>query len=179
MGGRALAATVAPVCLALFAAAILGCEQPEVESSTAAPESPSRLVVSRRSCSSPLPSPERGIRLEREGNMRMERYPYDPRDGVRGALLLFEAADCYRAAGLQVDSIRSEAAASRFQAVLQSDYASARVAIERAISKKRWSDARKQAQRLLALTGHLQPSAYVDWLRATAALASSHDESLR
>ena len=154
-----------------------GCERDSGHSVSAAPEPPRALVGSTKPCASSSPSARRAVRLEREGRMRIERYPYDQTDGVRGTFLLLEATDCYRAAGLVSAASRAGATARRFATVLEADYAAARVAIEHSLSKKRWSDVRQQVQRLLALTAHMHPSPYVDWLRAIAALANSHDES--
>lgn len=121
----------------------------------------------------------RARRLEQQGHLHAERYPYDPRDGIRAVLRLREAESCYRAAGLDAEAERLGDHASELVATLGVDYASSRLVLQNALEAEKWSLARTELHRLLRLTGHVKGHRYVDWLERVsgkvAVRASTHD----
>ncbi len=108
-------------------------------------------------------------RLERRGRIRIERYPYDAQDGVRGVMLMQHAVACYRAAGLDAAATRLDARVTRLAAKLESDFAAARVAFEHALTRGRIRIASALGRKLLAMTEHVASNSYVDWLEAQTA----------
>lgn len=94
-----------------------------------------------------------------------DRYAFDPADGVRAVELFGEAKTCWSSAG-QADRARR---AGEFQAELvqevDTQYATARLTLARAISGERWDLATEATERLQALTKHLdEEDPYVNWL---------------
>ncbi len=152
-----------------------GCEAPAERDAKASPEAPRRLLPTSLEC----PRNSRALRLEKEGRIRIERYPYDPRDGVRGVTLLMRAKSCHEAAGRDREADRAASVSARVSSRIDADYSSARLALERSLANQRWGRALRDAERLLALTAHIHPHPYVRWLRHVAARAASHDETSR
>lgn len=150
----------------------LGCRRAPESGVGESPEAPSELFVASGRCA----ASGRAQRLERDGRMRNERYPYDPRDGIVAVRLFLEAAECYQARGRPTDAMRAAAAARRLESRITTDYAAARVALEHALERGTWSDARRHVRRLLSLTEHMTPHPYVDWLRDISARATSSDD---
>lgn len=117
-------------------------------------------------------------RMARRGRMLAERYPYDPGDGIRAASRLLEAEHCYRLAGKKTEARRIHRLTNELVAKIDADYASARLILEHALKSKRWSLASAEAERLLALTAHLGPDAYVEWLRDISGKVAALAEDL-
>lgn len=125
------------------------------------------LFPASYSCESGPNAHARAQRLERYAKLYVERYPYDPADGVRGVLYLGRAASCYARAGNEGDAIRAKARSLSLSSRIDTDYASARVALEKTLASGNWSSALPEAYRLLRLTQHLHKSPYIAWLEAT------------
>jgi hypothetical protein len=116
---------------------------------------------------------DRGFRAERQGHLRAERYPYDPRDGVRAVALFQQAYSCYRAAGLDADADRALSLATVLMTRINVDYASSRLALDDALVREQWNVAAEEVRRLLGLTGHLPGHAYVEGLSSLAGKVST------
>ena len=106
-------------------------------------------------------------RFERYARLYMERYPYDPADGVRAVAHFRKAASCYASAGHKSDAVRATTRARNLSSQIETDYASARVALQKTLASRNWSSALPEAHRLLRLTQHLRPDPYVTWLEKT------------
>jgi hypothetical protein len=159
----------------LLLCAALGCDESARPGLGRSPEPPSTLVAASFRC----PSGSSAFRIEKEGYIRTERYPYDPRDGIRGVTLLLRAGACHRAAGRTREANRAASAAKRLSSRIAQDYSAARVGLERALSNESWGAVTHDAHRLLAFTDHVQPHPYVQWLRRVASRAASHDDTSR
>lgn len=119
------------------------------------------------------------VRAEEQAGYRHDRYPYDPRDGVRSVRELGIAAACYDLAGRSYDAARLRTLRSQVRARISIDYSSARLSLSRAISSKDWNRALAETRRLQLLTSHLGGHDYVDWLRQTNGRATSRVQSMR
>jgi hypothetical protein len=106
-----------------------------------------------------------GRRSEEFALLRSDRYPYDPRDGVRAVQRYQEAEACYRAAGATSDVVRVRRSIAALTARVNTDYAAARLNLVNALEQDRWSDALREIHRLLLLTEHLRRHEYVEWLK--------------
>ena len=131
------------------------------------------LFSASYSCESGPNAYARARRFERYARLYIERYPYDPADGVRAVLFLRRAASCYSRAGSEHDTVRVTARASTLSSQVETDYASARVALEKTLASKNWSSALPEAYRLLRLTQHLSPGPYITWLETTIGKAAA------
>jgi hypothetical protein len=131
------------------------------------------LFIVEAACPFPDKATESALRLERRGRLFAERYPYDPEDGIRGAQLLLEAHACYRLAGSDVDIRRTQEFARDLMQRVEADYASARLVLKDALASGHWDVIAGEVHRLLGLTRHLPPGAYVEWLRETAGRANA------
>lgn len=136
------------------------------------------LFSSPPSCSSAKRASTLADRMARRGRMAAERYPYDPGDGIRAVSHLREAEDCYRLSGQTARAHQVGQLGSSLVSRINADYASARLTLDNALMLQRWSVAREEARRLLALTEHLGPNGYVEWLRGVSGkVATLADES--
>ena len=138
------------------------------DSATAMRPSHPRLFDTIPKCTTNALTLRRARRLEQQGYLRAERYPYDARDGIRAVLRLLEAQSCYRTVGKEEEANRISRRASELTARLDVDYASARLVLDTALAAENWSVAHVELSRLLALTEHLNGHAYVEWLKAVA-----------
>jgi hypothetical protein len=117
---------------------------------------------------------QRGVRAEEMARFRSDRYPYDPRDGVRAVQGYRTATDCYDAAGRPSDADRTRAAGQELAERMGTDYAAARLSLANAIETKRWADVLRETRHLLLLTSHLGGHKYVEWLVEIAGKAKAH-----
>jgi hypothetical protein len=115
-------------------------------------------------CSTDIHTFRHAARLEQHGHLYAERYPYDPRDGIRAVRRFQEAQSCYSLSGREDDAKRVARHAFELMTRLDMDYASARLVLETALATQRWSVAHAELGRLLRLTEHLSGHDYVDWL---------------
>jgi hypothetical protein len=116
------------------------------------------------SCTRALQADRRAGRAEQHGQFHAERYPYDPRDGIRAVLLFQEARSCYQQAGLPDHARRAEHLASDLMARIDVDYASSRLVLDGALAAERWPVVLAELERLLRLTEHVKGHAYVEYL---------------
>jgi hypothetical protein len=116
----------------------------------------------------------RARRTERQARLYMERYPYDPLDGVRAVHRLREAEHCYRSGSLPHAAERVARMAAKFQGRVETDYASSRLVLRSALQNERWGVAYTEAKRLLRLTAGARDHAYVRWLTEVAGKAAVH-----
>ena len=105
-------------------------------------------------------------RDEAAGLARLERYPFDARDGIHAVELLRRAAMCHRAAGVDAAAENARMLALRAQARVERDYRMGRFRLERALANRRTSDALIESGWLLDLAGH-RSGDWIDWLRDT------------
>ena len=131
------------------------------------------LFGESRSCSTSRALPAQSRRAEQQARLLLERYPYDPLDGVRAALRFSEAGACYRAAGLNADAERAETSERAIKARVRTDYASSRLALRSALEREEWSFVGAEGKRLLRFTFHAQEHDYVEWLTRLVGKAAS------
>ena len=139
-------------------------------------QDPPSLFERTSSCDTTTQSGKRALRAERQGRLHAERYPYDPRDGIRAVIRFQQAYSCYRAAGLNADADRALGLSTGLIARINVDYASSRLALDDALAKEKWSVAAEEVRRLLRLTGHLGRHAYVEALSRLAGKVSTRVE---
>lgn len=96
-------------------------------------------------------------------NARAERYPFEAQDGVDAVGLYGTASACYAAAGLDADAQRMRGERERLARVLDEDYVTHRLRLERSLKNERPRDALIEVKALVALTKHLE-TPYVTWL---------------
>ncbi len=117
--------------------------------------------------------------MEEIARLRLDRYAYDPRDGVRAVQRYEEAASCYWAARDEVAAHRARRAAAALRKLVNTDYAAARLNLFNAVEQSRWTAAHSEIRRLLFLTDHLGRHGYVEWLNEIAGpiWAKAHEGS--
>lgn len=162
---------------AAVAAPLLLIRGPEAKVDDRRPESHPKLFVDSPLCPEETEPARSGARSEEVGRFFAERYPYDPRDGVRAVRAYRVAADCYVRGGRFADADRIGAALSRLLDQVTRDYAAARLTLAQAIEAERWPDVLREARRLHLLTLHVGASEYDEWLRQITgkAMARQHD----
>ena len=114
-----------------------------------------------------------GARAEAIGRAREDRYPYDPRDGVRAVIGYRRAAACYARAGRDSEARRADEAGERLANRVRTDYASARLTLASAIEAEQWDQAYHKARELRVLLSHIEGHEYVEWIDKTIGLADS------
>ena len=114
-----------------------------------------------------------GIRAEEMARSRADRYPYDPRDGVRAVQGYRVAASCYDVAGRPSDADRTRGAAQELAGRVVADYAAARLSLANAIEAERWADVLRETRHLQLLTSHLGGHEYVEWLKKIVGKATA------
>ena len=169
---HAVGAVVAALVVLILSLLYVWATHAKVESARVLRAHPA-LFSASHSCA-PRPNADaRARRFERYARLYIERYPYDPADGVRAVLYLRRAASCYSSAGNESDAARVTARALSLSSLIETDYASARVALENTLASKNWASALPEAYRLLRLTKHLSPNPYVTWLETTIGKAAA------
>ena len=125
-------------------------------------------------CGADVQTAKRAIRFEEQGHLHAERYPYDPRDGIRAVVRFQRAYSCYRDATLQDDAGRAKDLALALMIRINIDYASSRLALESALASEQWAVALEELRRLLRLTGHLRGHDYVEGLWSLVGRVTVH-----
>jgi hypothetical protein len=148
-------------------------------SKSTANESFPSLFEEASTCPQRRASEQSAQRIERAARLHAERYPYDPEAGVRATHLLMQSGDCYRALGAEADARRVQSLATELRERIDTDYASSRLVLDRALRLARWELVDQELQRLLAMTRHLREGAYVRWLRETAGKVATHARPTR
>jgi len=133
---------------------------------------PPDLFESPRGCARVHGLQDFARELEQKARLRADRYPYDPQDGIRSIRDYRIARDCYESAGAADEAASAEVAAVTLQARVQTDYASARVNLGRALQSRHWSAVLAEARWLHRLTHHLGEHDYVEWLERIMGRAS-------
>jgi len=105
-----------------------------------------------------------GRRSEEHARMRADRYPYDPRDGVRAVRNYQTAESCYKDSGDELGVHRARRAILALTTRVNTDYAAARLNLFNALEQEQWSVALSEIRRLLLLTDHIRRHEYVEWL---------------
>jgi hypothetical protein len=138
----------------------------EAEDTTlpAAPEPPELFEEAPSRCDTGrAPAHARAERDEAAARAKLERYPFDRRDGVEAVALFRHAHVCFSASGDSAGAARVEGRAERMEARVTADYDAAVFRLSRALTHEDWPTALDQAQALLELlAGRADP--YVDWL---------------
>ena len=116
------------------------------------------------SCSREVDAARRARKAEQLGRFHAERYPYDPRDGIRAVALFQEAQSCYQQSRLREHAGRVERLASNLMARIDVDYASSRLVLDGALAAEKWRLALAEIEQLLRLTEHVSGHAYVEYL---------------
>lgn len=115
----------------------------------------------------------RGIRAEEKARSRADRYPYDPRDGVRAVQGYRTASSCYEAAARPSDAERARLSGQALADRVVTDYAAARLNLANAIEAERWADVLRETRHLQLLTSHLRAHEYVEWLKELVGKATA------
>ena len=124
-------------------------------------------------CPSHETAVQSGIRAEEMARFRADRYPYDPRDGVRAVQGYRTAARCYEVAGRPSDAKRTRFVGQELAARMVTDYAAARLSLANAIEAERWADVLRETRHLQLLTSHLGGHEYVEWLKEIVGRATA------
>ena len=98
-----------------------------------------------------------------EGFARAQRYPFDPREGVRAVHGLAVARACFAAAGSDAERASVAHEHQRLRARIDEDYRVHCLRLEQAAEAGRYLEALVEARLLLAYLDHLE-GAYQDWL---------------
>jgi hypothetical protein len=138
-----------------------------------------RLVVRDQECRDRVPTAAYARRAEERAHLRLERYPYDPDDGLRGALLLLEARRCFERAGYPSDAARLSTAAAKVVSRLKSDFAAAHVALEHALREEDWAGALHHSRWFLAFVERGESDPYIEWVRGVASRVATYVDAGR
>ena len=156
-----------------------GSDQSHSEKLDLPPPPGQRLVLEAHECTDRLATAASARRYERRAHLRLARYPYDPGDGVVGAVLLLEASRCFERAGYPIEAARAASSAALLVTRLRSDYSAAHVALEHALVARNWSDALRHGRRLLALAKHGNDGPYAEWVSGVVSRVFSYVETAR
>ena len=124
-------------------------------------------------CPSTKTALRNGIVAEETARLRADRYPYDPRDGVRAVHGYRTASSCYDAAGRPSDAERARFAGQELADRIVTDYAAARLSLANAIQAERWAEVLRRTRHLQLLTSHLGGHEYVEWLKELVGKATA------
>lgn len=98
-----------------------------------------------------------------EAFARQQRYPFDPREGVRAVQELAVAGACFAAAGDRAEQVSVVRAHQRLRARIEEDYRVHCLRLEQSIQTGRYLEALVEARLLIAYLDHLEGT-YPDWL---------------
>jgi len=143
-----------------------------------APDFPA-LFEPARACPHDAFAGRAAARAEFQGILLAERYPYDPRDGVRAVHRFQEAQSCYEASGVQDGARRTGRLATRLATRIEIDYASSRLALESAMAADKWSVAQGELLKLLRLTEHRRGHPFVEYLIRVAGKVAIRASTVR
>ena len=99
-----------------------------------------------------------------EALARMDRYPFDPEEGILSVWAHSRAIDCYKKLGDRVAARSEEQRRSRLIDKLTQDYRARRLQLGRAIDRKDWRHALDMAQDILRMIMSQGSSDYLQWL---------------
>jgi hypothetical protein len=100
-----------------------------------------------------------------EGNLKQERAPFYPKDGVAGVRLYESAEACYRKAGKRSEADRVRKTLDSLRANLADEFHVRQVRLERFLQREKHDHAQREVQVLMAFVSH-QDGPYVQWLGA-------------
>lgn len=140
---------------------------------------PSALFEPARECPHDTFAGRAAARAELQGILFAERYPYDPRDGIRAVHRFLEAQSCYEASGVHEGARRTGRLAARLAARIEVDYVSSRLALESAMAAEKWSVAHGELLKLLRLTEHRRGHPFVEHLIRVAGKVAIRASSVR
>jgi hypothetical protein len=106
------------------------------------------------------PPAHRAELAEQAARAKMQRYPFEPRDGLQAVTLLREAALCWKAAGQQLPVTRVERQAESWRNGIWQDFQTHRLRLDLAIESQQLARALAEVRALQAL-----------WPRKTDAIA--------
>ncbi|HJL14934.1 MAG TPA: FHA domain-containing protein [Sandaracinaceae bacterium LLY-WYZ-13_1] len=129
-----------------------------------APSPPALFADERTSCDGgEAPARAIAVRDERAGRAMIERYPFDPAEGVQAVARLRHAAACFRAAGDRESESRVTERRTELEERVRQDYGEARYRLGRALARRDYQAALHQTRRLSALLSD-RPGTYQEWL---------------
>ena len=118
----------------------------------------------------PAECPEKGAAADHLGReardeafARAQRYPFDPREGVRAVEELSVARACFAAAGDRAEQASMAREHQRLRARVDEDYQVHCLRLEKAAQAGRYVEALVESRLLLAYLDHLE-GVYPDWL---------------
>ena len=167
-------AVLAGLTLMLVGSTVALLRWPREQAETKPPLAIPSLFAANAACPFPDRPGQSAARLERNGKLLAERYPYDPQDGVRGAQLMLQAHACYRLERSHSDMRRTKQSAWELTERVEADYAAAQLVLQDALASGHWEVAAGELRRLLGFTRHLGPGAFVRWLRETQGKVIAH-----
>lgn len=145
--------------------AALGIRRTVSERETEVPALPDSLIV-QRSC--PLRGDDarrQGLDLERRAGAKWQRAPYDPRDGIEAIELYFEAASCFRNAGVTSRAKELKGLSGKLHHKLMDDAKLLQVRLQRSLERSQLEDALRTAAKLKAIVD-ARGGFLVTWLDA-------------
>jgi hypothetical protein len=104
-------------------------------------------------------------RLIRDANLKSERAPYFPRDGVAAVTLYEQAAACFERLGIPVEAKAAEASAERLRHTLSDEFHVRHVRLERLLNVKKYDAAQRELQVLQDFVAR-SDGPYAQWLAA-------------
>lgn len=123
--------------------------------------------ANKRSChvADPRDAAYQAERWALEANLKRERAPFYPKDGVASVGLYEGAEACFTTAGRREDAQHMRDAAQALRASLQDEFHVRQVRLERFLQRDKHDQAQREAQVLLTFVAHLDGE-YVQWLGA-------------
>jgi hypothetical protein len=106
----------------------------------------------------------RAVEAAEAASHRAERYPFDAQEGVSAFSLYEEAVSCYQAANRAADATRMRREARRVGLRIEEDYQTHRLRLERALERRRYDEALREAKALNALLRHRYDDPYAEWM---------------
>ena len=102
--------------------------------------------------------------LANEGAARMDRYPFDPRDGILAVEAYDRAASCYADLGETEASAAFQTLRDRIMQRINDDYRVYQLRLERSLETERNYDALLAIEKLSRLVRHRESSQYTQWV---------------
>ena len=121
----------------------------------------------------------RAVEAAEAASHRAERYPFDAQEGIAAFSLYEEAVSCYQAVQRAADATRMRRNARRVGLRIEEDYQTHRLRLERALERRRYDEALREARALNALLRHKYDDPYSEWMsRMERRLRLQREQSL-
>ena len=125
---------------------------------------PPQLFDAAVACGRPAESAAaRAVVLEQAAASKMDRYPFEPADGVEAVRLLAEARACFATGGDRASVGRTSSILSLWKHRIDAEYRAHQLRLQLSLGADRTDDALRELRALRRLLAH-QNNAYTDWL---------------